>query len=848
MKRFVLAVLTAAIPSLHLAATASQTPGVPPTLSERPRTEGARPRVEGSQPSAPLPVASHAPIKPAFGVTEQNAMVKQYCVGCHSDRGKAGGLTLASFDATKATDHVVLTEKMIRKLRAQMMPPAGARRPEADQILALATALETRIDRAAAVNPNPGSRPFQRLNRAEYGRAVRDILGIDVDVASLLPADTISNGFDNVADAQSFSPTLMESYLRAAARVTALAIGDPAAAATETNYRVPKTASQLARVDGAPFGTRGGLSLPHTFPADGDYVFKVELHSNACGVLFGGPNEGETVEISVDGERKAIMKIDPRMAETTTGLSLKTPPMAIKAGVHRVTAAFIQRFEGPVNDLVAPIDHTLADTQIGVAVGITTLPHVKDFSIVGPYNVTGISDTASRRKVFSCRPTSAAEDATCASKIVRTLATQAFRGTVNERDLAGLLKFYTDGRKEGDFEYAIGGAIEAILASPQFLFRLEGTPSLLKAGQSGAPGAAAALGWKAYRLSDGELASRLSYFIWGAAPDAELAKLASQGRLSAPGVYEKQIARLVADPRSVALSKRFARQWLRLGDVEGVLPDAVAYPYFDRTLGDAFVIESEMFFDSLVREDRSVMDLLTADYSFVNERIARHYGIPNVAGNAFRRVTLPPERRGILTQGSVLVLTSVADRTSPVMRGKFVMEVMMGSPPPPPPPNVPALEETKGAISGKVLSVRERMEEHRKNPQCTSCHRVIDPLGLALENFDVTGKYRIKDNGMPVDPNGTLYDGTPMAGAAGLRAALLKHQDVFLLSFTENLLTYALGRRIEAPDMWAVRRLVREAAKRDHKMSAFVQGVATSPLFTMGRVAFAPATTVAAIP
>jgi hypothetical protein len=762
-------------------------------------------------------------------------MVKQYCVGCHSDRGKAGGLTLASFDTAKAGDDVELSEKIIRKLRAQMMPPAGARRPEANQILALATALETRIDSAAALNPNPGSRPFQRLNRAEYARAVKDMLDIDIDVASLLPADTISNGFDNVADAQAFSPTLMESYLRAAAKVTALAIGDPEAPASETNYRVPKTASQLARAEGAPFGTRGGLSVQHNFPADGDYVFKVELHSNACGVLFGGPNEGETVEVSVNGERKAVMKIDPRMAETTTGLSLKTPPMAIKAGVQRVSAAFLQRFEGPVNDLVAPIDHTLADTQIGVALGITTLPHVKDFSIVGPYNVTGISDTASRRKVFSCRPTSAADEPVCAAKIVRSLAAQAFRGNVTERDLSSLMKFYADGRKEGDFEYAIGGAIEAILASPQFLFRLENTPTTLRAGQS-------------YRLSDSELASRLSYFVWGAAPDAELSRLASQGRLSAPGVYAKQVARLVADPRSEALSKRFARQWLRLGDVEGVLPDAVAYPYFDRTLGDAFVKESELFFDSLVREDRSVLELLTADYSFVNERIARHYGIPNVAGNAFRRVTLPAERRGILTHGSVLVLTSVADRTSPVMRGKFVMEVMMGSPPPAPPPNVPALEETKGEVSGKVLTVRERMEEHRKNPQCTSCHRVIDPLGLALENFDVTGKYRIKDNGMPVDPNGVLYDGTAMNGAAGLRAALLKHQDVFLLSFTENLLTYALGRRIEAPDMWAVRRLVREVATRDYKLSAFVQAVAASPLFTRGRAAEAAPTAVVAVP
>ena len=752
-------------------------------------------------------------------------MVKQYCTGCHNDRAKAGQLSLAAFDASAAAnpEHVATTEKMIRKLRAGMMPPASARRPEAEQIKALAIALESRIDRAALTNPNPGSRPFQRLNRAEYGRAVKDMLDVDIDVAGLLPPDSISNGFDNVADSQAFSTTLMESYLRAAAKVTALAIGDKEAAATETNYRVPKTASQLSRVEGAPFGTRGGISQLHTFPADGDYVFKVELHSNACGVLFGGPNEGEQVEVSVDGERKALMKIDPRMAETTTGLSLKTAQIHITAGEHRVTAAFIQRFEGPVNDLIAPIDHTLADTQIGVAVGITTLPHVKDFSIVGPYNVTGISDTASRRKIFTCRPTSAADEVACSGKIVRTIATQAFRGPVSERDFNGLMKFYTDSRKEGDFEYAIGGAIEAVLASPQFLFRLENTPGTLRAGQ-------------AYRLSDTELASRLSYFIWGTSPDAELSKLASSGRLSAPGVYEKQIARLLADPRSEALSTRFARQWLRLGDVDGGLPDAVAYPYFDRTLGDAFIKESELFFDSLVREDHSVLDLLTADYSFVNERIARHYGIPNVTGNAFRRVTLPPERRGILTHGSVLVLTSVADRTSPVMRGKWVMEVMMGSPPPAPPADVPAFEATKAEVAGKVLTVRERMETHRANPTCMSCHRVIDPIGLALENFDVTGKYRIKDSGVTVDPKSAMYDGTPIEGPASLRNALLKHQDVVLLSFTENLMTYALGRRIEGPDMWAVRRVIRDAEKKNLKISAFVQGVATSPLFTMGRV------------
>jgi hypothetical protein len=659
------------------------------------------------------------------------------------------------------------------------------------------------------------------LNRAEYGRAVKELLGVDVDVTALLPADTISDGFDNVADAQSFSATLLESYLRAAGKVVALAVGDPKAPANETNYRVPKTASQWRRVDGAPLGTRGGISVVHTFPADGEYVFRVELHSNACGVLFGGPTEGEQLEISADGYRLALLDINPRMTEEATGLSLKTPPINLTAGAHRVTAAFIQRFEGPVNDLVAPIEHTLADTQIGVALGITTLPHVKDLSIVGPYRATGVSATDSRRRIFTCRPTGPGDERTCAGSIVRRIAQQAFRGPVSDRDFARLMRFFDEGRKEGNFEYAITGALEAILASPQFLFRLESAP----------PGAKPGLN---YRLTDLDLASRLSYFIWGTGPDAELLKLGARG-LSAPGVLDKQVRRMLADPRSETLATRFASQWLRLNDVDAMLPDAILYPYFDRTLGDAFKRETELFFDSLVREDRSLLELVTADYTFVNERIAAHYGIPNVTGSGFRRVKTPPERRGILGHGSILVLTSVADRTSPVMRGKWVMEVLLGSPPPPPPPNVPTLEETKGAIAGKVLTVRERMEEHRKNPACASCHRVIDPLGLALENFDATGKWRIKDASMPVDATGELYDGTTMNGPDGLRAALLKHQDVMMLSFTESLMTYALGRRVEAHDMPAVRRIIKDAVRNEYRLSEFVLGVTKSPAFLMSR-------------
>ncbi|MGQ0734827.1 MAG: DUF1592 domain-containing protein [Acidobacteriota bacterium] len=769
-----------------------------------------------TQASTPRQAPVTAPVAPT-GAAAETAIVKQYCVTCHNERGRAGGLSLAAFDAARA-DHEPAAEKMIRKLRAGMMPPAGARRPADEVLTALAQVLEDRIDRAAALAPNPGWRPFQRLNRAEYTQAVKDLLGLEVDVAAFLPADTISHGFDNIADSQAFSPTLLSGYLRAASEVTRLALGDPEALPAEANYKVPKTASQLGRVDGAPLGTRGGLSVMHTFPADGDYSFRIDLHSNACGVLFGGPREGEQLEVSINGSRVALLDINPRMTEATTGVTLKTPPVHVAAGPHRVTAAFIQRFEGPVIDLLAPIEHTLADTQIGVAFGITTLPHLKDMSIVGPYKTSGISDTPTRRKVFSCRPTTMAEQAPCAREILRSLSTQAFRGPVSEQDLGRLMEFYEAGREERDFEAGIGQALEALLASPQFLFRTE-------------PTLAARAGGGAVRIRDRELASRLSFFLWGTLPDADLVGLAMAGRLSAPAELERQVRRMLADARSEALATRFAAQWLRLNDVDQMLPDALLYPYFDQRLGQAFKRETELFFDSLVREDRSVVDLLTADYTFVNERIARHYDLPNVTGSEFRRVTVPDYRRGILGHGSVLTLTSVADRTSPVMRGKWVMEVLLGSPPPPPPPNVPLFDETKAASGGKLLSVRERMEEHRRNPACTSCHRVIDPLGLALDNFDVTGKWRIKDNGVPIDASGELYDGTPMDGPAGLRNALLKRKDVFFQSFTEHLMTYALGRRLEPFDMPSVRRIIKDASKQEYRLSAFVLGIVRSPAF-----------------
>jgi len=780
-------------------------------------------------PAKPVPVASHPQ---GLTDTSQTELVTHYCATCHSERGKAGQLSLAAWTPQRANTSRDITEKMIHKLRAGMMPPPGARRPDEKTLATFAASLESRMDRLAAANPDPGWRPFQRLNRAEYAREVKQLLGLDVDVTAFLPADTISNGFDNVADVQTFSPALMEGYLRAASRIAMLAVGDPESSASQATFKLPKTASQLERADGAPLGTRGGVSVEYTFPADGDYVFSMEFFAEPLGLLYGSTATGEKIEVSLDGTRVALFDINPRMSEEKTGLSLKTPLTHVQAGTHRVTAAFLQRFEGLINDLIAPIDHTMADTEIGTAFGITTLPHLRALNIIGPRNVTGVSDTSSRRRIFTCRAVTQEEEPACAADIIRGLATRAFRRPVSEKDFSRLMTFYTRGRKERSFEYGVTKALEAVLASPQFLFRVEEQPARLRSASVG--GASPLPG--AYRLGDYELASRLSFFLWGSGPDAELLKLAGQGRLSAPGMLVQQSQRMLASPRADALSTRFASQWLRLQDLERVIPDPIVFPYSDQTLSIALKKETELFFDSLVRDDRSLFDLLNADYTFVNERTARHYGIPNVTGNEFRRVTVPEYRRGILGHGSVLTLTSIATRTSPVMRGKWVMEVLLGTAPPPPPPNVPALEETRAtAESGRSLSVRQRMEQHRSNPACTSCHRVIDPLGLALENFDVTGKWRINDGDVPVDASGTVYDGTGIEGPAGLRSAILRHQDAFLTSFTESLMTYALGRRVEAADMPAVRRIIRNAAARDYRVSAFINGVIDSAAFQMAR-------------
>jgi hypothetical protein len=771
--------------------------------------------LRAQQAVVPKPVASHAV---PSGPEAQTALVKQYCVTCHNDRTKAGQLSLASFNAAAADADPGLTEKMIRKLRAGMMPPPGAKRPDGATLLGLATALETHVDKAAAANPNPGWRPFQRLNRAEYARSIRDLLGLDVDVAPFLPPDTLSAGFDNVADVQAPSATLLEGYVRAASRIATLAIGDRTAKPTEATYRVPRTASQMQRVDGAPIGTRGGVSVVHIFPADGEYSFRMMLHSSGDGTLFGSTARGEQLEVSINGVRAALVDINPRMSEAdANGMNVYTPRVHVKAGPQRVAAAFIQRVKGPVDDLMSPIEHTLADSHIGL--GVTALPHLRDLNIMGPHVVTGISENVSRRRIFTCRPTKEVEELPCARDIVRDLATVAYRGPVSANDFAGLMSFYQQGRGQGDFEGGIRFALRAILASPRFIFRFE---------QGTASDAAA----RTRRIGELELASRLSYFLWSTLPDEELLQLAQAGKLRAQ--LTAQVKRMLADPRAEALASRFASQWLRLSDIEKIHPDALLYPYYDYTLGEDMAEETRLLFAHLVREDRSLLELLTADYTYVNERLARHYGIPSVSGDSFRRVSYAGPtalRRGILGHGSILTLTSVADRTSPVLRGKWVMEVLLGSPPPAPPPNVPDLAEVGAAHEGRLLSVRQRMEQHRASPACNSCHRVIDPLGLALEHFDVTGRFRTKDSDQPVDAAGELFDGTRIDGPDGLREVLLQRKETVLRTFTEYLMTYALGRRVEAFDMPSVRAIVRHAEIDGYKMSAFILGVITSPAF-----------------
>lgn len=767
---------------------------------------------------------SRAPV--SLAPAELNGVVKQYCQKCHNPTQRRGNLSLAEYDVAAAPENADLSEKIVAKLRSGMMPPPGSARPAPDTLAALVQTLEFQLDSASAAHPDPGSRTFQRLNRAEYRAAVRELLGLEVNAGTYLPLDTKSDNFDNIADVQALSPTLLDSYLRAASDISWLALGNPAATEASHTYTVPKTASQVEHVEGAPFGTRGGISVLHVFPADGDYLFGMNFFHETTGAFAGGLARGEEVEVSIDGARVALLNVDRFMhASDPNGVAMNSDTVRVTAGQHRVSAAFIPpSFQGVVQDLISPLKYSLSSTSNATAYGFSLLPHLRELTIKGPFRSTGVSDTPVRQRIFSCRPASDAEEAPCARSIVNRLGSDAYRRPLSDDDRNGLMTLYESGRASGGFEAGIRTALEGILASPDFVFRFERAPSGLPAGAS-------------YRLRDLDLASRLSFFLWSAPPDRQLVAVAAKGTLSQPAVLEREVRRMLADPRASALSTRFAAQWLRLPDLELVQPDIRQYPDFDEQLRSAMRTETETFFDHLVREDRSVLDLYRADYTYVNARLAQHYGIPNVAGDRFRRVQYPDStRRGILSHASVLTLTSHATRTSAVERGKWVMEVLLNSPPPPPPPGVPDLEATPGTTGGRQLTVRERMEQHRKSPACSSCHKMMDPIGLAMEHFDVTGRLRLRDNGMPIDSRGELWDGSKAENLQQLQAALLKRDDTLLRTFTRNLLAYAVGRRIEASDMPTVRRIVRDAAAQDHRMTAYILGVVNSPAFQMQRI------------
>ena len=767
----------------------------------------------------PTPAASHAP--QTADAQDHNAVVRRYCVTCHNEKRKTGGLSLESFDVARAADSAPTAEKMILKLQAGMMPPPGATRPDAPVQLALITALESRVDAAATARPNPGRRTFPRLNRAEYSRAIRELLALEVDASEWLPLDTMSANFDNIADEQALSPTLLEAYLNAAADISRMAVGDRTARGIDHTYSTPAYISQHPwdHVEGAPFGTRGGMVVDHVFPADGEYVFEVTLNG-------GDGSRYEDVDISIDGERVALLQYETAPAGGADGRGaapLMTEPIPIKAGQQKVAAAFVRRSEGPYEDLIRPHDWSFAGGGAGGG-GITNLPHLRDLVIRGPFKTTGVSQTPSRQKIFSCRPTSHDEEIKCAREIVTRIAGDAYRRPLSPREIDRLMPFYQSGSSQGGFETGVRTALEAILASPHFIFRLEREPETARPGTT-------------YRVADLDLASRLSFFIWGTPPDKELVTIAAQGKLSDPITLERQTKRLLADARAEALGSRFAAQWLRLQDIDKVKPDPNFYPNFDDNLAEMMREETRLFFSSLVRDDRSALDLYRADFTFLNERLARHYGIAGVAGNHFRRVQYPDDRRrGLLGQGSMLVQTSLANRTSPVLRGKWVMEVLLGTPPPPPPPDVPDLDATAEVKEGRLMTTRERMEVHRANPTCHSCHRFMDPIGLALDNFDVTARWRAREYGSPLDTRGDFYDGTAISTPAELVQALMKRPTPLIRTFTENLLAYALGRRVEYFDQPTIRAIARKAEADNYRMSAFILGIVKSDPFRMKRV------------
>jgi hypothetical protein len=772
---------------------------------------------------ASAPRQAPAPPQPAgtsVAVDQQRALLDKYCVTCHNDRLKTANLSLQGLDLANVAGHAELWEKVIRKMRAGVMPPPDLPRPSLAEYEGLRDWLELAIDRAAAGTPNPGSVVLHRLNRTEYANAIRDLLDLQVDVTTLLPPDDSANGFDNIAGSLTISPTLLESYTTAAARIARMAVGywkSPA----EATYLVSGDASQNHRLEGMPFGTRGGIVARHDFPADGEYKFSIQNYGIGSFV----PNE--QLALIIDGERAHLwpyrgVGMNVGMTAEADGTLEVTVP--VRAGSRVVGATFLATNYRPSLDMIRHYDRqSLENNSIPQ---IQNYPAIGFIRIQGPFHAQRPADSASRRKIFTCRPAQAPQEDACARQILTTLARRAYRRTPTAQEMTTVMSFFEQGRKEGTFEDGIEFGLRLVLASPQFLVRAEREPATVRAGQ-------------AYRITDLELASRLSFFLWSSLPDDELIAAAEQGRLSRPPVLEEQVRRMLRDPRSESLVTNFAQQLLYLRNLPATSPDGVFYPNWDDELRQSLRRESELFFDSIIREDRSVLDLLTADHTFVNERLARHYGISNVYGARFRRVTLPPEldhRRGLLGKGSFLAVTWTQNfRSSPVKRGVWVLENILGTPPPEPPPNVPALEDTKGE-SGKLLTLREQMTLHRSSPPCAGCHSIMDPIGFALENFDADASWRTKqggEGGTPIDTKVKLFDGQEADGPAGLRAALMRYSPQFVRMFIEKTMTYAVGRGVEYTDMPTIRAIARDAAKQNHRFSAIVLGVVRSPQFQM---------------
>ena len=778
-------------------------------------TAAATPAAQTGTP-APARMIASAP------ATDQ-ALVQKYCTSCHNDRVKTAGVSFDGIDPGRAVAHAELWERALLKLRGGMMPPQGMPRPDAATLDAFIASLERTLDAGVLKNPDPGHKPVHRLNRTEYGNAVRDLLDLEVDVADLLPADDESHGFDNIAGVLRVSPSLLEQYLAAARKISSLAVGTDSEV-IRLAYRVPPDDSQEDHVDGLPLGTRGGLLFHHNFPQDAEYEFAVFLLRNIVGYMT-GLEFAHQLEITVDGERVFSAQVggpednlasDKNMSEAGNMIDarLKTR-VKVSAGPHAVGVTFVRRNAAESDEPLQlhERNHDLQD--------MNGLPLVDHVNVTGPYSPSGPGDTPSRRRIFTCRPGArtgngpAADETACARTILTGLARRAFRRPVTAEDMTPIMSLYAEGRSKGTFDNGIERGLRLILASPKFLFRTETAP---------ASGVA--------RVSDLELASRLSFFLWSSIPDDTLLNLAVQGRLGQPAILDQQVRRMLADPKSRALVANFASQWLLLRNLKGHIPVPGDFPNFDNELRQAFRKETELFVESIMREDRSVLDLIDADYSFVNERLGRHYGIPNVYGSHFRRVTLRgEERRGLLGHGSILTVTSYPNRTSPVLRGKYILENILGTPPSPPPADVPDLEENMPGEEPK--SLRARMELHRRNPTCASCHRVMDPLGFALENFDGIGEYRVKETGGAIDPVGQLADGSPVDGPVALRKAILKRPEMFVRTLTQKLMTYGLGRGVEYSDRPLVRAIARDAARDKYRFSSIVLGIVKSAPFQM---------------